>query len=473
MKEDLTNKEVEIKGLAEGMSFEIDTNDLWANIEPQLPPVDNSRKRPIWWMMTGVLLGLILAGSIFVYSSTDSTEIIEGSEPIPVTSVVVPANEILLEDKKIISDISTTKNNSINIIESNIKTHTQTHQTSYDEGHILGKLDNRNTSATNNVVNDIAIVQQPSTESVSTKNNIVIEASLLLNDSKNNTINDSQEKNTILKERSTVEGISSIKLLELELLEQLSTITILTPNIDPVKISKWKSFWQINTGVNTTKNRISFLDNEVSLDQQFAREQNLIGLSNSIQYGQENKNGWRFFGGLSHVRSTYRYSNFEETIFRTQETGVESKTIDELGNQSETLGQITITSIVKNDIVWHRNHDYVNLEVGFGKRHSLLDRLSIVTDGYIGYNLWSSHDGYYFEEDNPTITKFTNSKNHPYQNKGMDIGGKLGIEYDLGNFSIGLSGNYNHGLGTITKSNNYYQIKNSHYGVQLGVVYRP
>jgi len=40
MKEDLTNKEVEIKGLAEGMSFEIDTNDLWANIEPQLPPVD-------------------------------------------------------------------------------------------------------------------------------------------------------------------------------------------------------------------------------------------------------------------------------------------------------------------------------------------------------------------------------------------------------------------------------------------------
>ncbi len=474
MKEYLTNKEEEIKDIADGMSFEIDTADLWANIEPQLPPVDNNRRRPIWWMMTGVLLGLIVAGSIFVYTSEGSSEITVESEPILVTSKLESSNETSLDDQNtIVSDKSITNKNSINKIESKTNTHTQPHLTSYEDGHNRGRMDNSNTTATNSVVNNITNIHQPSTDTETSKNIITKEATLLLSDVPNKTINKSQEIKTILENRSVIGGISSIKLLELGLLEQLDNLTIPTPSIEPLKINRWKSFWQINTGVNKTNSRITFTDNEVTLDPQFAREQNLIGLSNSIQHGQENKNGWRLFGGISHTRSTSRYSNFDKNITQNIENGVESKTIDKYGNAFETLGDITVTSILQNDIIWHRNHDYINLEVGFGKRHSLINQLSLVTDAFVGYNIWSRNDGYYFEKDNPTITKFTPSETHPYQNKGIDIGGKLGVEYTLGNFSIGLAGNYNHGLGTITKSNNYYQLKNSHYGVQLGVVYRP
>jgi len=39
MKEEFTNKEIEIKDIADRFSFDIDTDDIWANIEPQLPPV--------------------------------------------------------------------------------------------------------------------------------------------------------------------------------------------------------------------------------------------------------------------------------------------------------------------------------------------------------------------------------------------------------------------------------------------------
>ena len=472
MKEDLTNKEIEIKDIADGMSFEIDTADLWANIEPNLPPVDDRKNRPIWWMAAGAFLMFTLLGGTYSYFSEGPIESIDKIELSSMQQIV--ASDIFKNEPIVTLTQESKAEKSSNNLQSKkpiINKHTDAPFTNYDDGHSHDKVDNSNIIKTENVTNDIAVIQQPMTEK-----NVSIGG---LNENERIDLMENNLRQVIhniapsSEERSWLEGVSALKVVELRTIGNSSALLIPTPIIEPLKLDKWHPFWQVNAGVNTSNNRISFIDQEVTFDPQFDREQNLIGLSNSIQYGQENKNGWRWFGGLTHLRSTSRYSNFEEIIDTQIENGVESKTIDQYGNEFETLGQITVTSITQNDIIWHRSHDFINLEIGFGKRHALLRRLSLVTDVYVGYNIWSRHNGYYFEKENPTITKFTNAENHPYQNKGIDLGGKLGVEYELGNFSIGLSSNYNHGLGNATKSNIYYQIKNSHYGVQLGVVYRP
>lgn len=480
MKEDLTNIEVEIKDVADGMSFEIDTADLWANIEPQLPPVDNGRKRPVWWMMTGLLFVLVLAGSLFTYNLTATDDI----NYIPNSTNIAPEN--LLKNEASIIESKGSKNKTLNnssSLKQNEKytsttsSGTQTHQlqANYDDEHGRGRLDNSGTEVSINEASDIAIIHQFNNEPTidETKNIILSEASRILNTPTNSNSNTIKKLSETVETRSSLAGIASIKILKLALLNSDQKKSIPNPIIEPLKANNWHPFLQFGTGLNKSNNTISIVDNEVTIEQQFAREQNLFGLSSSILYGQENNNGWRIFGGLSHLRTTTRYSNFEETITQNTTTGVESKTIDEFGNEFETLGEITVTEITKNDIIWHQSHDYVNLELGIGKRYLLVDQLSLITDIYGGYNLWSRHDGYYFEKDKPTITKFTSSDINPYQNKGADVGARLGLDYDLGDFSIGLAGYYNHGLGNTTKSNNYYQIKNSHYGIQLGVVYRP
>ncbi|MFT4536437.1 MAG: hypothetical protein ACJA1A_000994 [Saprospiraceae bacterium] len=474
MKEDLTNKEIEIKDIADGMSFEIDTADLWANIEPNLPPIDDRKNRPLWWMAAGAFLMFTLLGGTYSYFSEDK---ITSSDKIEfaLTQQTIASSKIEIE-QKLTQPQESKPDKSSNVTQqknSNLNKHTDTPITNYDDGHSHDRVDNSNNIKTKNVANVITVIQQPMTENSSSMRAVFEKETKLMEIIYNSPIQAIQKIAPPVEERSQLQGISALNMLALGKIENSNILSIPSPIIEPLKSDNWQTFWQFSSGINTSDNKISFIDEELTFDPQFDREQNLVGLSNSIHYGQENKNGWRAFGGLSHIRSTIRYSNFEELVFRTEETGVESKTIDQNGNEFETLGQITVTSITQNDIVWHRNHDYVNLEIGFGKRHSLLERLSLVTDVSAGYNIWSSHDGYYFEKENPTITKFTKSESHPYQNKGIALVGKLGIEYDLGNFSIGLSSNYNHGLGNATKSNNYYQIKNSHYGVQLGVVYRP
>ncbi|MFT6333425.1 MAG: hypothetical protein ACJATI_000152 [Halioglobus sp.] len=474
MKEDLTNKELEIKGIADGMSFEIDTADLWANIEPQLPPIDDRKNRPIWWIAAGAFLMFTLLGGTYSYFSFDT---IESNEKVEFASIQQTQESIKIEnEQKVTLTQKEEQNNTPNkTLDQNSKINKHTHSsfTNYDDEHSHDRKDNGNIVKTENVANGIAVILQPITENTNSINTLNENETERIDLIKNNLKQVIQKIAPTSEDRSKLECLSALKMIALGIIENTYALSITMPNIEPLKVNNWRSFWQINSGINTSSNRISFTDSEVTIDPQFEREQNLIGLSNSIQYGQENSNGWRRFGGLAHVTTNTRYSNFEETVTTNQETGVESKTIDEFGNEIETLGQITVTSITKNDIVWHRVHDYVNLEIGFGKRHTLLDRLSMVTDGFMGYNIWSSHNGYYFEKDNPIITKFTNAESHPYQNKGIDLGARLSIEYDLGDLSIGLSGNYNHGLGNTTIFNNYYQIKNSHYGIQLGVVYRP
>jgi hypothetical protein len=474
MKEDLTNKEIEIKDIADGMSFEIDTADLWANIEPQLPPIDDRNNKPIWWMATGVLFIFILFGGAFSYFSDSSINIPEKndltSELLVTESDKIENNQKIIQTQK--NSSIATPNNSQNK-NSKINKHTHTSFTNYDDEHSHDKKGNSSIVKTKKVANDIAVILQPITENESTKFDLN-EKQITQSDITKNNINQlSRNIASGSEKRLLIEDISALKMKEFLNLKNTSTLSIPLSIIEPLKLNKWHSFWQVNSGINTSSNRISFSDSEVTFDPQFGREQNLIGQSNSIHYGQEDRNGWRLFGGLSHIRTTTRYSNFEESITTNLKTGVESKTIDQYGNEFETIGQISVTSIIQNDIVWHRSHDNINLEMGFGKRHRLLEKLSLVTDAYLGYNIWSLHNGYYIEENNPIITKFTNSEHHPYQNKGIDIASRLGVEYDLGILSIGFSGYYSHGLGNTTKTNNYYQIKNSHYGVQLGVVYRP
>jgi len=330
-------------------------------------------------------------------------------------------------------------------------------------------MNNSNINSLRNSATDISIVRQPIVSFAATAPNVTTDITA-------NASNIDQKRNLILEtvdqSRMPIKAMSTLKSVELSLISNSTKIELVSPIVEPVKTIVWHPYWQINSGINQSLSISNFQNiNNENIDQS-TYERNLLGLSNSIQYGQENSKGWRWFTGVSHNKLITRYSNFDKSVTTTSELGEASKTIDSQGNEFVTLGDVNVTTIVQNDIVWHRNHDYVNIQLGMGKRMMLTNRLSIIGDAYSSYNIWSQHNGYYFDPSTPTIMKFDSSDVHPYQNQGLGIGGRLSLEYDLGVVSIGLSSRYEGALKN-TILTNQYNIKNSHYGVQLGVVYRP
>lgn len=488
MKEDLTNKELEIKEIADGLSFEIDTDSLWANIEPQLPPAKEKNRAPFWWMAAGLFVFVGALASWSLYPNNTNNHIInEGVEVSSFASnrhntnthnLTAQQSKVNLQSKDqsraisqskyIETEISDKELNSTSNLKSNTEKHTHSHPTNYDDGHSHDTMNNSDITNSGSRTNEVSIVHQPIVSVIDDNKSAENIENIEVDDKVTQPSIESDQVN-----RSEIYVVSSIMSLNPKRLVNASGLDMNFPIIEPVKNSNWLPYWQLNSGVNKSLSKTMAHDIGTEGNTQTDYEQNLIGLSTSLQYGKENAKGWRWFGGLSYDKLVTRYSNFDESIDTANQWGEASKTIDSEGNEFVTFGDVQVTTIVQNDIIWHRSHDYLNLNVGLGKRLLLINRLSLVGDVYSNYNIWSSHDGYYLEKDELTITKFDRSESNPYQNQGLGLGGKVAIEYDLGSFSIGISSLYQRALKNTTISNNNYQLKNSHYGVQLGVVYRP
>jgi len=462
MKEEMTNKEIRIKDIADGLSIDIDTADIWANIEPQLPPVKKRRRVAFWWVFGLFFIGVALA-SITLYDRSESTPVEQPSalgltsvdkNQINTTKTIEPDNKRENQPKNV--------NNQNSIITT--KQRSRTSQSNYDDRYDHDLMNNSNVYSLNHMANDMSIVRQPiETSSVAPYTTADAETA-----DQKSILNTDEVDNS----RISIQAMSAIKRMELKTLSSDTKFEFESRLIKPVSSLVWYPYWQMNAGINQALSKTTFQIINTENPDQSEYEQNLFGLSNAIQYGQENNKGWRWFAGVSYDRLVTRYSNFDKAVTTTTELGEESKTIDSEGNEFVILGDIKVITVIQNDIVWHRNHDYVNLQLGIGKRMMLTNRLSVVGDAYSSYNIWSQHDGYYFDPNSPTIIKFDRSDENPYQNQGINIGGRLSLEYDLGTVSIGLSSLYESALRN-TISTNQYNIKNSHYGVQLGVVYRP
>jgi len=72
MNDDLNNKERVIKGILEEVQYQPNTDQLWANLEPQLPVKKKRRILPFWWISGLSLLILCSIGLGYALAHMDS-----------------------------------------------------------------------------------------------------------------------------------------------------------------------------------------------------------------------------------------------------------------------------------------------------------------------------------------------------------------------------------------------------------------
>lgn len=471
MNNDLTNKEQEIKDVVDGMSFDLNTDELWAHVESHLP-AEEDKKRPVVWWMTGIAGVLLLAITAFYLSSVTENQ----TESITTTADFTSNSEKLVIPKSIVSEIETSQEkvaetitdalkneksaNTIKTIEKNIsETQTRDAHNERSNTNIQSSINDFEILRPRNAQNTVPFIQFSNQEASQSQK------------SRTDTkfVKKEEVKEVVRNNRST----SAIARLDASLEMQIRGIELFSTIIGPVKNVRWNSHIGLYSGIVIGNPSISSLNPEGIDMAQFDKESVLPGLSTSLMYGMKNNKGWLVNIGLQHNRLVGRYTNFDKVSSTSLEAGNTSYRIDSDGIVSANTGDVNVTTITQNNVVWHRTHDYLNLRGELGKNMFTIGRFSTTAFVSAGYNIWSRHDGYYFEEGKDIITTFLAGSENPYQNQGVSLGGGLSMSYDLGNVSIGISTQLEQALQNSTKSNNYYQLKNSQYGIQLGVVYTP
>lgn len=467
MEDNFTNQEEHLRSLSENFSLEIDTSELWDNIESQLPPVQEERKRPlVWWFTSGVL---ILAIAILVWNNQSK------------------AFHNNVSTETITETIKSENNKTIDL-------ETKHTQISPETIIAAASTGTRKSSITNKAIGN-PVLNSKSTES--TKENFspifnsdryddksrpwndgLIDQSTTLQNEVEALINPSSN---IIKEQKMENKIESRGLISLETLNS-GSINFLQKDavfdfpimmIEPLNKTSWLPYYVLSSGVNMHRTNI-YNNATEGLDlTQFENERPLLGISSDFHLGFENNNGWRFGFGLNYNRIVTGFSLIESDTIIGEIEGSPSSKIDDEGNISYLEGTVLQTSIINYDLNWHRKHDILNAQLSIGKRIFKTGKLSMFTDASVGKSIWSNHSGYYYTEGNKSITKFESNENNPYSNAGYNVGLSMDVEYQINKISISFKPFAKMSLNSITQNSNYYQLKNSLYGIQLGIVYRP
>lgn len=464
----LTNQEEQLKVLSEELALDIDTSELWQNVEVQLPPVKKKRRRPIfWWVLIGLLLMVI--GFLVWNNNSDK------AQPSSIADSIV--NMIEVEAKKpneVVNEMSNSLNRSkestpliaSNVLGSSPQNSSNSVQSTFENK----KINTLNSSNINYERYDekpthsrLEVVNQRLSVNKKMESTLVNPSSSddydLLPDNAN------EERAIIVNEYINTLGIKPLYID--------GYLGMPNMQIIPSSTTLWLPYLAVSSGFNIHSDRLYSNSNEALNLLQFENEKPLAGLSSTLRFGFEKSTGWRVTFGIGHNRLVNSYT-FKETLISTNEfNGVESRKIDGAGNITLIEGLISETTITNYDIKWHRRHDFINVQIGVGKRLIQKGRFSFYTDAKVMKNIWSHHSGYYFTEGSPLVTKFTNEENNPYKNAGFDLGLSLDLEYRINKLSLTVTPFLSMGLNSIMQDSYYYQLKNSQYGVQLGIVYRP
>ena len=81
MEDKFTNQEEQLRSISEKFQLDVDTADLWNQIEGQLPPVQKERRPIAWWFIMG---GLVVIGGMLVWSFSTHQNTQNTAEEIPV-----------------------------------------------------------------------------------------------------------------------------------------------------------------------------------------------------------------------------------------------------------------------------------------------------------------------------------------------------------------------------------------------------
>jgi len=509
MEDKFTNQEEQFRSLAEDFTLDIDTSELWDKVEAQLPPAQADRRRPIiWWFASGTIIatiGLIL----WIYN----TEKIENQPTLNLNSSQIaniekstPTLNIKHIKNSPPSSNSTTpkihpikKSPNQKITKSPhhpINTSPHQHITTSPHHPITTSPHQHITTSPHHPINTSPhqkintsknqhIITSPKTifntnrydekpkswkEEEIDQSPIVQTIDALINPSANQSIEEPSSDEVQKR------GLITSVLLEsksLFLLEHALDFLLMPKQIKPLKVTQWVSYFSLTSGVNLHSTSIYSNTNDGLDLSQFENEKPLLGLNSDLRFGYENNKGWRFGFGLSHSRLVDRYTQQETEITTEEIEGSSTSKIDDEGNISLIDGSLSLTTITNHNFKWHRTHDFVDAQLNIGKHVFDKGNFTFYTDISISRNIWSRHAGYYFTKDNESPIQFLLEEESPYSSGGYSAGLSMDLEYKINAISICLRPFARFGLNSISQNSNYYQIKNSQYGIQLGVVYRP
>ena len=431
MNHGINKAEEQFRDLAESLEVDINTNDLWASVEPQLKPEKKKRRGFIWWWVgvAALLLGVIIAKDNISFQT-------EKEVPLP----VIPAR---------ITEVSP-----VGVIE---KQNEKEVQPGIEKRRSQTPLRKKLSKHKNIPVRPIA--SPPALKSVDKQSepNNKIEAVTQIH----------LDEAAVVVDYPVVSSIAGIK-------QELKWTNNELPDVGNLKITNHRSrrwFISFASGINQNWSAVR-MDNPEVVDSRFAFETDLYGISTELMAGIQ-KGKWSLALGGSYSLQTTGFTQHQTVVEQEVVQGTTTTFIDGDGEKTDMYGNVLQTTINRYDILWHRIHREIDAQVEIGRALFHHGRWSITVYTGLGYNLWASHRGYYFEENMQSITKLTGEVPSPYRKKGgLKYNGAIGLNYQLGNIQLGITPYFKYSNYSILE-NTFYTLKNSQYGLQLRMVYRP
>jgi len=457
---ELSNKEKKVQQVLSDISYDIDTDFLWKEVSNEL---DKKKKRKFLWFIPFGLVGIV--GLIYLFSNYNlsqynriSDDTISGIQT-DITKTTLDKNDstLALENNISISSINNIQNSS----SSSKTTNLSTQEPSF----------NKNINTTKAAFNNYQpIIPSPSFQPARlNSNNSSISKSVALVENKIPTNTNSTEN--VLQPISLFKiGSVPFSMFQYE----RGTELIGHDKFESIEIKKENSNrFFITLGMGGIKNisTTNTITGELS-SEYFDKEVELPGVSASLLLGIQTKNNWRFFGGFDYAQLITRYQN-SDTELLIGSTPIENQqTISSSGSTGITEGDLSTTTQIDNDITWHNRHYQYNLQVGLSKNLLANSKFSIAPEFSVIQNIYTAHKGYYFTNNKPHFSTFTEREENPYRkNTGLNTQLGLNLAYQLGGLELSINTTWRNPLNTITSETNFYQTKNSQLSTQVRVNY--
>ena len=453
------------------VSFDIDTNELWASVEDKLPAERKKLRFPLWIFggLTGVMLivglfwnplgdniGSKSEASVSISSPAESS-VFDGSAALEETIEKVAAErETVLDVRHSSSNL--TSEESIVAVDQQIVP-----KTTIDSEDTRKSAPSDTTyefQADQEIFKEIVFSQLPppsGSKSSTTASKEIKKSSLL---SVFHPLTQTESEMLKIEERHMDIGVQKFFTL---------------PIVVSTSSSKWSPYYSLTLG--SIMNRPSYTPGIIdaqTLESFSDKERSLPGIVASIQAGIENSKGWNLFAGLRQSQLVNQYRNFGPTSNSVLLPGTESLSVNEQGVSTPVSGTITSTTVKLYAQNLFRKQNVLDIYLGGGKRFSLNENWAVATQASVSYNILSTATGYYFTEEFPVVAQLSDNADSEYKQR-IGMGGRFGLSLERklsASTAISLSPFMSSYINSLDIENNF-SIKNSQFGLSVGITYRP
>jgi hypothetical protein len=443
----MDQKEKKVGDILRHRQVNIDSSEIWKSIEDALPR-KKRKVAAIWWF--GLLLFPLVTLSYYLAVSVDQSEK-EGAPKTELVGSEIPVNSINLENVVVrnVGESPVKSNQSSDLVESKI---------SEDVSEKTEDVKFRNYELSKVLQYELR------------KGGIVV---------KETRINRGKEMTSAinLKKVDEEDLSQSNLLLPLAILVKEAANDLLLPNQSAEELGmKVSSKLTPRLCCDGPKYSLVFIaGGNQSFDQITGirdREVGLYGGSFDGRFDIGLKKRWSLSLGMSYDRMVSRYERKGVSTLQREGRGISEITINALGQTNVVDGRIIETVYKENQIQWHRRHQSLDFDLALSKRFTVSQNLGINLFGGMSYNIMTRSKGFGYEVgETESIEKFDRDPGFYLKRTGFKPKTGFELSYTFGRLEILLNTNYEWNLRPINTQNDFYQIKHSQTGIQLGTRY--